>query len=162
MRTRPRREFATTWCRMRIPGPANSGTRQFPAELTDRYDLHEIYEKAHAKYNPYLAPHGFFRKLRLGDNDHAKDFLETFGPLQLGVGERLRGTSLHFLVDLDEFWSLQLRFSLVARIYESLDDRDRLTEALLTLYESERTVSKYTKFPLGQTFGPPPISEPKG
>ena len=147
---------------MKILGTVSSDTRQFPGELTDRYDLHEIYEKEHAKYNPYLAPHGFFRKLRFGDNDGAQNFLETFGPLTLKKGERLDGTGFHLLVDLDEFWSLQRRFSLVAKIFESLDDRDRLIEALLKVYESSRTVSKYTKFPLGQTFGPPPISEPKG
>ena len=162
MQTRLKREFATEWYRMKILGASTSDIRQFPGELTDRYDLRETYNEAHSKKDPWVAPHGLLRKLRFRENDHAKEFLETFGPLKLNVGERLSGTGFALLVDLDQFWSLQRRFALVAKIFESLDDRDKLTEALLTLYESWRTVSEYTKFPLGQILGPPPAVEQKG
>jgi hypothetical protein len=162
MQTRPRREFATEWYRMKILGTAISDTRQFPGELTDRYDLRETYKKAHAKNDPELAPHGFFRKLRSRDNDDAKEFLEAFGPLKLKVGERLYGTGFHLAVDLGEFWSLQRRFCLVASVWESLDDRTRLADKLLTLYKHTKDVSESDKFPLGQIFGPPPAFEPRG
>jgi hypothetical protein len=161
MQTSPRREFATEWYRMKILGTANSDARQFPGELTNRYDLHATYKKARAKNDPDLAPHGFFRKLRPRHNDDAKEFLETFGPLKLDVGQRLLGTG-SVVVDLGEFWRLQRHFSIVAMAWEAFDDRAKLADELLALYQTNEEVSESDKIPLGQIFGPPPVFEPRG
>ena len=147
---------------MKILGTASSEAQQLLGVLTDHYDLHETYVKAHAKNDPDLAPHGFFRKLRFGNDDEAREFLETFGPLELTSPERLSLTDVRLGVDLRKFWSLQLRFSLVAAAWESLDDREQLANAIYTLYERRRELSEYQEFPLGQIFGPPPASEPRG
>jgi hypothetical protein len=104
-------ELPSRWHRMKIVGTVTPDAKRVWGNLTDRYDLHGAYEKAHERKDPYLAPHGLFRKLRFGDNHHAKEFLETFGPLKMTVGERLYGRGAHISIDLREFWSLQLRFS---------------------------------------------------
>jgi hypothetical protein len=117
--------------------------------------------KARAKNKPYLSPHGFFRKLQFGDNERAKEFLEIFGPLKLEVGTRLRGTG-PVVVDLCDLWSSQLRFCLIANVWESLGDRKQLATALLNCCLKGREISKYEKFSLGQEFGPPPAFERRG
>ena len=123
--------------------------------------MDEAYKKAHAKNDPYLAPHGFFRKLRFGDNEDAKEFLEAFGPLKLDVGQRLLGSG-SVVVDLGEFWILHLRFCLIAKLWESLDDREQLATALLRSYENKKDISRCGKFSLGQKLGPPPLFQKRG
>lgn len=48
--------------------------------ITKPYDVGLAWERARSKGDPLLAPHGMFRSLAPGDNWHAKEFLETFGP----------------------------------------------------------------------------------
>jgi hypothetical protein len=151
------REYNTEWYRMRIIG-VNSDTNQVLGSLTDSYNLYEAYEKACAQKNPNLALNVRFRKLRFGDIDDAKKFLESFGPLTLDLGQRLIGQG-DVIVDLREFWGLQLRFSLIATLWESLDNRRQLADAILAIYQRRRELSG--KFPLGQKFGPPPRSDPR-
>ena len=59
------------------------------------------------------------------------------------------------LVDLGKFWSLQLRFRLIAEIWESLNGRGQLARALLNIFERRHEISKHD-CPLGQIFGLPP------
>jgi len=139
----------------------NSETNQVLGSLTDRYNLHQVYEKSCAKKNPYLAPSACLQKLRFGDIGDAKEFLESFGPLTLDLGQRLSGTG-NVVVDLREFWASQLRFSLTTALWESLDNRERLAGAIFAIYERRRELSAHGKFPLGQIFGPPPALEPRG
>jgi hypothetical protein len=161
MQTKPRREFAATWKRMKVSGKANPATKEFMGQLSDRYNLHRAYENAHAKKNPYLSPHGFFRRLQSGDNEHAKKFLETFGPLELDAGKRLIERA-HVGVNLDKFWSLHRRFWQIAELWESLDDRKQLEAGLLYSYIHRQVTPKYDIHPLGQIFGPPPEFEKRG
>jgi hypothetical protein len=161
MQLKPSREYNIEWYRMRIIGQVSPDTNQVFGSLTDRYNLHQAYEKACAKKNPYLAPNARFRKLRFGDISGAKEFLESFGPLTLDIGQRLSGRG-DVIVDLREFWGLQLRFSLVATVWESLDNREQLADAIFAIYQRRRELSAYGKFPLGQVFGSPPRSDRRG
>jgi hypothetical protein len=161
MQAKPRREFAATWHQMKVFGTAAADTIQFVGRLSGRYDLHRAYENAQAKKKPDLSPHGFFRKLQSGDNEQAKEFLETFGPLKLDLGARLSGHG-DVVVDLAEFWSLHRRYCLISEVWESLDDRKQLEAFLLNSYAQRRGISKYDEFPLGQTFGPPPEFKSRG
>ena len=161
MQLNPRREYNIEWFRMRIIGPASSDTNQVFGSLTGRYNLHQAYEEACAKKNPDLAPNVRFRKLQFRDICGAKEFLESFGPLTLDIGQRLTGRG-DIIVDLREFWGLQQRFSLIATVWESLDNREQLADAILEIYQRRRELSAYGKFPLGQEFGPPPRSDPRG
>lgn len=139
---------------MKVFGTPTHDTKQLMGQLSSPYDLYRTYENAHAKKNPYLSPYGFFRRLRFGDNEHAKEFLETFGPLELDAGKLLI-VGAHVDVDLGKFWSLQLRFRLIAEIWESLNGRGQLARALLNIFERRHEISKHD-YPLGQIFGLPP------
>jgi hypothetical protein len=161
MQTKARREFAATWYRMKVFGNATSDVKEFVGELGDRYDMRQAYEKAHARNNPYLSAHGFLRKLQFGDNAQAQEFLETFGPLKLPLGTRLRGMG-PVVVNLNEFWGLQRRFCLIANAWESLNDRLLLSHKLLNIYNYKNDQAIYQEFPLGQIFGPPPKFERRG
>jgi hypothetical protein len=161
MQAKPRREFAAAWHQMKVFGTAAADTIQFVGKLSGRYDLHRAYENAHAKKKPDLSPHGFFRKLQSGDNEQAKEFLETFGPLKLDPGARLSGCG-DVVVNLAEFWSLHRRYCLIAEVWEFLNDRKQLQALLSNSYVVSRGTSKYDEFPLGQIFGPPPAFEKKG
>lgn len=130
MQTESRRDFATTWKRMKVDVTPTSATTEFVGELTDTYNLHRAYENTHAKRNPYLSPHGFFRRLRFRDNGHAKEFLETFGPLEVGLGQRLI-EGAHVGVNLEKFWSLHLRYRQIAELSECLDYRKQSEGELL-------------------------------
>jgi hypothetical protein len=161
MQLKLRREYNIEWYRMKIIGHVSSDTNEVCGSLTDRYNLYQAYEKASAKKNPYLAPNARFRELRFGDIGGATKFLESFGPLTLDIGQRLSGRG-DVIVDLREFWGLHMRFSLIAMLWESLDNREQLANAIVAIYRRKRELSAYDKFPLGQEFGPPPRSDPRG
>jgi len=154
------RELTSGWCRMKVVAPSRADTREMWGELTDRYDLHVAYERAHARKDPFLAPHGFFRRLAPGNNRHAREFLEKFGPLTLDVGKRLLGNGAGVRVDLNEFWGLHLRFSLLSELWESLHDRGRLAKALLDIYRRRTEVSKWGKFSAHNSVHRPPTGNP--
>ena len=160
MQLKPRREYDIEWYRMKIIGHVSSETNEVCGSLTDHYNLHQAYEQACAKKNPYLAPNARFRKLRSGDISGAHEFLESFGPLTLDIGQRLSGRG-DVIVDLRKFWALHLRFSLIATLWESLDNREQLADAIFAIYQRREELSAYGKFPLGQKFGPPPHSDPR-
>lgn len=148
-------EFPDTWWRMKILTPLRPDTRELWGTLTDRYDLRSAYEKAHARKDPLLAPHGFFRKLAPKNVSHAREFLQTFGPLFLDSGPRLLGRG-EVAIDLDQFWALHLRFSLVSNLWESLHlrNRDRLSGVLSEIFRRRREFPK-ERYPLGTQFGMP-------
>jgi hypothetical protein len=154
MQIKRRRSFANEWCRIKVSGVVNSDTNDLVGVPTTRYDLPTTYEDAHAKNNPCLAPHGFFRELHSGNNKQAQEFLEKFGPLTLEPAQRVHGIGpVH--VNLAEFWSLQRRFSLIAAISESIDDRKPLEAALLKSYQNRYDFA----IPIGQISGLPPRFE---
>ena len=161
MQNNPKREFAAIWYRMKVFNFATPDAKEFVGELCNPWDFHKAYKKAHATNNPYLSAHGFLRKLQFGDNAQAKEFLENFGPLQLPVSVRLSGMG-RVVVELREFWTLQRRFCLIASLWESLDDRSLLTNALIRCYEYNKSKSVNYDVPLGQMFGPPPKFEMRG
>jgi hypothetical protein len=141
---------------MNVLLPGDGEVRQLWGELTDRYDLYGEYEKAHARKDPLLAPHGFFRALQPKNIRHAKEFLEKFGPLTTEQGNRFYWGNPAVRVDLGEFWSLHLRFILIAELWESLDDKERLAEILLEIYALRKELSAREKFSLGTQFRLPP------
>ena len=161
MQIKLRRQFEIEWFRMTIIGDVTSETGEVVGSLTEPYDLQEAYEKACANKKLDLAPNVRFRKLRFRENSEAKEYLETFGPLTLDMGQRLLGSGT-IRVDLHKFWALQLRFALIATVWESLDDREQLANAILELYQRRGEWSGHGEFPLGQTFGPPPDSKRAG
>src|SRR5579862_6210947 len=160
MQLKLRREYNIEWYRMKIIGNVSSETSEVCGSLTDHYNLHQAYEQACAKKNPYLAPNARFRKLRSGDISGASKFLESFGPLTLDIGQRLSGRG-DVIVDLRKFWRLHLRFSLIATLWESLDNREQLANAMVAIYQRRGEFFADGEFPLGQEFGPPPRSDPR-
>ncbi len=58
-----------------------SGVTELWGRLSESYDIRTAYDRAVKKGDPYLSPHGLFRRLQPGDNFHAVEFLEKFGPL---------------------------------------------------------------------------------
>jgi len=134
--------------------------KEFHGELGKTYNLRDAYERAHALNDPYLSPHGFFRRLAHGNNRHAREFLEEFGPLNLSAGRRvLLGD--HVGVSLEQFWHAHARFCLVVELWENLDDRTRLCATLLEAYRHRDDISELEPLPIGTGLAPPPSSEPQ-
>jgi len=128
---------------------------EFYGELGRFYNLRHAYDRAHELKDPYLAPHGFFRRLAHGNTGHAREFLEKFGPLVLSAGKRFT-PGCHVGVSLEQFWTAHSRFCLVTNLWESRDDRARLAAALLEVYRHRQDRSPFEELPIGTKFGPPP------
>lgn len=146
-------DLLPSWWRMEVrhpflkPGEYLSGADILVGRLSEAYDVRRTHEQAREEHDPYLAPHGFFRRLKHRYNRHALEFLEEFGPLKLTPAEREGTQQVH--VQLDEFWGLHLRFCLVCDLWESLDDREKLAEAWKRVHLSHAEASAHEDLPLG-------------
>lgn len=125
-------------------------TTRLSARLLEPYNVRGTFERAVKKRDPALAPHGFFRQLAPGNNFHALEFLQKFGPLKLSTEQRL-GHIRYLKVDLGEFWGLHLRFRLVAQLWESRNDRERLVQAWQEFFRHHEEASRWEVIPLGST-----------
>jgi len=120
------------------------------------YDARQAYERAQRKHDPLLSPHGFFRRLIHGSDAHAKEFFEKFGPLEGGpMPDRRR--PVHGLVEfnLGFFWRRHLRFCLVARLWESRNDKKGLAAAWHEVAENRDKVSAQNDSLLGDSWMAP-------
>lgn len=124
-------------------------------DLSEVYNVRETYERAQRRSDPLLAPHGFFRGLAPGNNLHARDFLERFGPLRLTPEQQYSPVIVPIRVNLGEFWRLHLRFCLAAQLWESRNDKARLAEAWRGVFEHHKEASKGESIPLGSTLPDP-------
>ena len=144
------------WWRMKVDKHLGSKASVLVGHLTKSYNLHDQYECARIKKKVDQSPHGFFRQLASGNIHHAREFLERFGPLQMQSGARIYGSRAHISINLAEFWGLHLRFCLIADLWESLSDKDRLTQAIAEVYAKRTLASQFDGFLLGTEFSPPP------
>jgi len=92
------------------------------------YYIPEAHRLSHARHDPLLAPHGFFRALPSKRNTAAIEFVEKFGPLDwpVEIGK------VPELV-LDDFWLKHLRYISVVRLWEARDDEGGLRNAFSDL-----------------------------
>lgn len=156
------KEPLSSWWRMQVPHPLGirgqpnaeelfrqylKNTPDVAGQLSKAYNVRKTHERAQGKHDPLLAPHGFFRALRYGNNLHAVEFLKTFGPLKLSLPERLGTETL--VVSFEEFWAMHRRFCLVAELWESLDDPERLRGAWRTVYQHRAQASSAEELPMG-------------
>jgi hypothetical protein len=147
------------WYPMKIVTSPEVTTGSMAGRTLRPHDLEELYETAHKQREPLLAPHGFFQRLGPGNNFHAREFLEKFGPLKLTAPQREKlflGYSIELSVDLQEFWTLHTRFSLFVQLWESLNNEERVGEILLEIYQRRVELAQHGEFPVGTTFGMPP------
>ncbi len=122
------------------------------------YDVREDYFCAHRKHNPLLAPHGLFRDLRYGRAADARKFLETFGPLTLTPSPSALPPHGRYSFALDIFWSRQLRYRLVADLWENRNEKDALQRAWRAMAEKHKGASLLKETPLGFEEKPAPHS----
>jgi hypothetical protein len=116
-------------------------------KIWQEYDVARAYDHARRKHNPLLSPHGMFRELRQGCAADAQKFLQTFGPLALTPPAR---APLGFQsVPLDIFWSRQLRFRLVAGLWDGRADKRALLGAWRAIAENHASASLHQKLPFG-------------
>src|ERR1700732_4353718 len=127
-------EISTAWRSMNVLSSCDRQTSHLSGRTATRYDLRDRYERAQAKKDPLLAPHGFLRALRPYSIHHAKEFLENFGPLVMQHGKQSFVENGTLTVDLGQFWSLQLRFRLIAELWENLNDKEKIPKLLLDIY----------------------------
>jgi hypothetical protein len=62
------------------------------------------------------------------------------------------------IVNLDEFWSMHLRFRLVTELWDSLHHRDALSQAFLRISQNRERASNYQEFALATEASPPPAT----
>ncbi len=121
----------------------------------DAYNVREVYALAQEKHRPLLSPHGMFRRLAPGNNYHAKEFLEKFGPLKpqhISLAEakkrKLRKLSAVLrvqVVDLTNFWDCHAEFCVMSQLFEALDDKKRLSAAWRALTETPKPLPWFSK-----------------
>jgi hypothetical protein len=102
-----------------------------PLQRGASYYIPESHRRAHARYDPLLSPHGFFRALPRKRPTAAIEFVEKFGPFSWPsvLGE------VPELV-LCDFWDRHLRYVSVVRLWESRDDEDQLRNAFSDLFKN--------------------------
>lgn len=144
------------WWRMEIQDPVGAKSSQLLGILGEQYDLQDAYEAGQAKRRLDLTPHGFFLQLAPENRGHAKEFLQKFGPLKLNLGDRSVGNGFHAGVNLDEFWSMHLRFRLVTELWDSLHHRDALSQAFVKISQNRERASHHQEFILATEPSPPP------
>jgi hypothetical protein len=102
-----------------------------------KYDMRAVRETAILKRDPLLAPHVFFRSLAPGNDALALVFLKEFGPL---FRNDMEGEPVVW-IDLNDFWRRHARFCAINRLYEALQDHDKLLEAVVDLASNVNTLN---------------------
>ena len=99
----------------------------------------EAYCQSHAKHDPLLAPHGFFRALPHGQDRAAIEFVKQFGPLdwphEKAIKDEHRGIMAYPFILVD-FWAKRLRYTHVLQVWEARDDESNLRSAFSALYKN--------------------------
>lgn len=113
----------------------------FVGYLSGKYDVRNTYELARRAHDPLLSPHGFFRKLAHKNDSHARQFLETFGPLYLphGIDDVLRQVE----INLEDFWLCHRRFCLAAQLWEAANSRSELLKSWRDIYKYRMEFEHY-------------------
>ena len=96
------------------------------------YNARTIYEKAQKKHDPLLSPHGFFRRLANHNDTHAREFIERFGPLIAGKGQRIHPLGpppLPVEVNLEDFWLRHIEFTQTMCLWENRNSKKELEAA---------------------------------
>ena len=109
-------DLLNDWWRLEIEPPLPQA-HEIYGRLSKTYNVRSAYERAQNRHDPFMSPHGLFRKLAPGNNHHAGEFLQRFGPLKLRMEQRV-GLTRQVRVNLAEFWGMHLRFNLVATLWE--------------------------------------------
>jgi hypothetical protein len=86
------------------------------------YEPHVQRERAILRRNPLLAPHGLLQDLKTGDVNDAINFVRKFGPLGYLDGQPPAAVK----IGLASFWAKQVRFRLIAHVWESRNDIKQL------------------------------------
>ena len=133
--------------------------------LGERYDYRREYEKAKRAGDPYLSPHGLFRKLEQGFHIHALQFMQQFGALTW-KSHNLTASSAEW-VNLSDFWARHARFVGVSKLWESRSDEESLKGAWRWIYERLDQInlvgpSSFGFVPLWEvhSYSPPPVGLP--
>lgn len=135
------REFGGfTW---RTPDGGVAYTRSLPEGglislyQGESYNVMEAYRRSHAKHDPLLAPHGFFRALPHRQDRAAIEFVKQFGPLDWPHEEAVKDEHIGLMgypFSLDDFWAKHLRYTHVLQLWEARDDESKLRLAFSALY----------------------------
>ena len=133
------------WCRGPIVRESPDKT-SFVVKCTEVYRPSKKYELAQRKSDPYLSPHGMFRRMAAGNYVQALEFVKEFGPLILRgyVEDVSHRSSILVRVELADFWKAHRHFICVSKLHESLVAND--TKALRNAIEEY--VSQGHRLPL--------------
>ncbi len=107
-------------------------------QLGARYDFREKFNEALNARDPELAPHVMFRRLTPGNDAVALGFIRDCGPLFLDDMTR----NPIVWIDLNDFWRRHARFVAIVRLYETLDDCERLRNALASMVENLQSLNE--------------------
>jgi hypothetical protein len=103
------------------------------------YNVMEAYRRSHAKHDPLLSPHGFFRALPHRQDRAALEFVKQFGPLDWPHEEAVKDEHLGvaaYPFSLDDFWAKHLRYRHVLQLWEARDDESNLRSAFSALFKN--------------------------
>jgi hypothetical protein len=115
--------------------------------LGQKYDYRQAYFESRKAGDPYLSPHGLFRRLEPGYHRHAFEFMQKFGALFIHSTTRFRGESL--LVSLSDFWNRHARFVAVAKLWEDRFDPGKLVTDWADMGERHEQLDRSAAAPLG-------------
>jgi|GEM_PF-3686718 len=121
--------------------------------LGGAYNYHEAHVTAREKRDPYLAPHGQFRRLQPDYHKHAFQFMRDFGPLSIDSPTRFQGDT--WWLSLADFWARHARFVAMAKLWEDRFDQRKLHEHWAALEKQHETLDRAGAAPLG--YIPDPI-----
>ena len=152
-----------TWWRaaVQVEGGEEGEETATLGKVWSPYDIRAAYFRAWRKHKPSLSPHGLFRELRHGRARDAEKFLRSFGPLTMMPPPERAPYGFH-TYGLKEFWSRQLRFRLIAGLWESRSDKTALLGAWRAIAENHERTSFHDSIPLGFTEQPGPPHAPGG
>ena len=111
----------------------------------EKYDYRRDYEKSRHERDPYLSPHGLFRKLENGFHFHALQFIQQFGPLTWQSKTLTGGAEW---VRLSDFWDKHARFVGVSMLWEARSD-DQLRQAWQWIYLRRDLINRVAPAPFG-------------
>jgi hypothetical protein len=130
----------------------------------EKYDYRREYQRARHAKDPYLSPHGLFRKLEHGFHLHALQFMQQFGPLTWKSKTLTGGAEW---VSLSDFWDKHARFVGASMLWEARSDDRSLKEALQWVYEARDRINRAGPAPFGWMsrwevgrYSPPPEKLP--
>jgi len=100
-------------------------------ELDELYDFRQKFEEAQRERDPEIAPHVRFRRLAPENDAVALGFILECGPL---FQDDMTRKPIVW-IDLNDFWRKHARYVAVVRLYETLDDCEKLRNAVVDIAE---------------------------